>query len=236
MKKRSTVVIGILLAAMLCGCGVPDMTAEQEARIVNYAANIALKYDCNYQNRLVDLSKYETSLPQLPEEESEAPGMDPVEDTDIVDVSGSDGTAVSMDEFYEINGLSMDYVDYQTCKTYPEDSADDLFFSLEAKAGKILLVLKFHVTNESSDSMKVNMIDLAPVLRAQINGEKTVGVMQTMLLDDLTSYVGTLEAGESVPLVVLTEIDETYEGQITQIALHMRKTSGGEGQKIILLP
>lgn len=235
MKRLRMVVIGVMLVSMLCSCGVPDMTPEQEARIVNYAANVALKYDANYENRLVDLSKYDTPLPELPPEEEEAPGMDPVEDTDIVDVSGGTGPATSIDEFYQLDGLAIEYVDYQTCKTYPDDLADDLFFSLEAKVGKTLLVLKFDVTNETSESKEVNMLQLTPNFRIQLNGEKTVGVMQTMLLDDLTSYVGTLSAGETVSLVILAQVDESYDGQITRITLNMRKSGSEESQKLVLL-
>lgn len=234
MKRLKAVVVGILLVATLVGCGVPDMTAEQEARIVNYAANIALKYDGNYQNRLVDLSKYDIPLPELPPEE-ENTGMDPVEDTDIVDVSGGQGPATSIDEFYQLEGLSIDYSGYLTGKTYPENSVDDLYFSLEATSGKTLLVLQFKVTNETDQEMKVDMISQLSAMRIQVNGEKNVGVMRTMLLDDLTSYVGTMAAGETINLVLLAEIDENYEGQINQLALNMRKASGGESQKIILL-
>ena len=76
MKKYKVVVIGVLLGALLSGCGVPAMSAEDEQRIVNYAANVALKYDGNYQDRLVDLSKYDTPIPEAPsEEEEENKGM-----------------------------------------------------------------------------------------------------------------------------------------------------------------
>lgn len=235
MKKLRILVIGIVLTAAVCACGVPEMTPEQEERIVNYAANIALKYDSNYDNRLVDLSKYDIPIPELPSEEMEESGMDPVEDTDTVDVSGGTGPNSSIDEFYGLTDLDIEFTGHHTCKTYPDDAEDDFFFSLEAKKGKTLLVLEFNVTNKGTASKDVNMILLDPVLRIQLNGEKTVGVMQTMLLDDLTSFVGTLEAGESVALVILTEIDENYEGKITHIALNMRKSTGEESQKLILL-
>ena len=236
MNKCKMAVIGALLLALLSGCGVPAMTAEDEQRIVNYAANVALKYDGNYRDRLVDLSKYDTPLPEMPPvEEEESTGMDPVEDTDTIDVSGGQGPVSSIDEFYGLEGFAIDFADYQTCKTYPDDSADDLYFSLEATAGKTLLVLKFQITNESAQSAVLDMLSLKPVLRLQINGERNVGVMQTMLLDDIVSYKGTLAAGESIDLVLLAQIEESYEGNITQIALNMRKSDASESQKLILL-
>ena len=235
MNKCKMVVIGALLLALLSGCGVPAMTAEDEQRIVNYAANVALKYDGNYRDRLVDLSKYDTPLPEMPPVEEESTGMDPVEDTDTIDVSGGQGPVSSIDEFYGLEEFAIDFVDYQTCKTYPDDSADDLYFSLEATGGKTLLVLKFQITNESAQSAVLDMLSLKPVLRLQINGERNVGVMQTMLLDDIVSYKGTLDAGESIDLVLLAQIEESYEGNITQIALNMRKSDASESQKLILL-
>lgn len=235
MKKYKVVLAIVLIGAILTGCGVPAMTAEEEQRIVNYAANIALKYDGNYEGRLVDLSKYDTSLPEVPSEEEESVGMDPVEDTDIVDVSGGQGPVSSIDEFYGLEGFTFDFVDYQTCKTYPEGSAEELYFSLDATAGKTLLVLEFSITNTSSETAVLDMISLNPVLRLQINGEKNVGLMQTMLLDDMTSYKGTLASGECVSLVLLAQIDESYEEKVTQIALNMRKSGTDESQKLILL-
>lgn len=236
MNKCKVVVIGVLLLAMLSGCGVPAMSYEDEQRIVNYAANVALKYDGNYQDRLVDLSKYDTPLPEAPSvEEEESAGMDPVEDTDTIDVSGGQGSISSIDEFYALEGFAIDFVDYQTCKTYPDGSVDDLYFTLDATAGKTLLVLKFKITNESAQPAMLDMISLSPVLRLQINGERNVGVMQTMLLDDITSYKGTLDAGESIDLVLLAQIEESYEGKISQIAMNMRKSDSSESQKLILL-
>lgn len=236
MKKYKAVVIGVLLGALLSGCGVPAMSAEDEQRIVNYAANVALKYDGNYQDRLVDLSKYDTPIPEAPsEEEEESKGMDPVEDTNTVDVSGGQGPVTTMDEFYELKDFSIKFVDYQVCKTYPDGTEDDLYFSLEATPGKRLLVLQFEVTNKNVEATMLDMISLNPTLRIQINGEKNIGVMQTMLLDDIVSYKGTLAAGESIDLVLLAQIDESYEGKITQIALNMRKSGSTETQKLILL-
>lgn len=235
MKKLRVIVTGILLGALLAGCGVPAMTAEDEQRIVNYAANIALKYDGNYQNRLVDLSKYDVPVPELPYEDEEPSGMDPIVDTDTIDVSGGQGTISSIDEFYELAGLSIDFLDYETCRTYPDNSAEEFFFTIEATSGKTLLVLHFNVTNETQGDLFVDMFAVKPALRLQLNGEKNVGVMQTMLLDDFVSYVGTLSAGESIQLVLMAEVDASYEGQINQIALNMRKSGVSETQKLILL-
>jgi len=234
MKRLRVIVIGILLGTILVGCGVPAMTAEDEQRIVNYAASIALKYDGNYQDRLVDLSKYNVPVPELPSEEEEPSGMDQVVDTDTVDVSGGVGPVSSIDEFYELKGLAIEYVDFETCQTYPDDSSEEFYFSIEASNGKTLLVLHFNVTNETSEDLFVDMFAVNPALRLQINGEKNVGVMQTMLLDDFVSYVGTLAAGESIDLVLMAEIDISYEGQINQIALNMRKSGVSETQKLIL--
>ena len=52
MKKRmmSLLLLG-MVGSMLTGCGkaIPEMTEEQHKLVVQYAADVLLKYDKNYQ-------------------------------------------------------------------------------------------------------------------------------------------------------------------------------------------
>ena len=69
MKKGKRLGIVLLTAAslLLSACGasipsiptIPEMTEEESAQVVEYAAGLLLKYDTNYHSRLVESPEQE---------------------------------------------------------------------------------------------------------------------------------------------------------------------------------
>ncbi|MCM1087931.1 MAG: hypothetical protein NC419_07215, partial [Muribaculaceae bacterium] len=61
MKKVSVLLCGIGIACILTGCGntMPELTEEENDIITEYAVSLLLKYDKNYNSRLIDLAAYE---------------------------------------------------------------------------------------------------------------------------------------------------------------------------------
>ena len=71
------------------------------------------------------------------------------------------------------------------------------------------------------------MLDMASSgahFAVKINGDGTKGALTTLLLNDLQSCRREIEAGESVSLVLITEIPEGTE--IEKAELIMRNSSG----------
>ena len=60
--------VTIAAVVLLTGCGnkIPQMTDEQQALVVEYAADVVVRHDKNYSGKLVELSIEQ----QLPEEEA----------------------------------------------------------------------------------------------------------------------------------------------------------------------
>lgn len=59
MRKTLSFVSICICASFFCACAsIPDMTAEQEEMVSEYAAALMLKYDAENHSRLVDVSNY----------------------------------------------------------------------------------------------------------------------------------------------------------------------------------
>lgn len=250
MKRRVVIgisFIGILM--MMSGCSVkqaiPELSEEQGKQVAQYAVGLLLKYDKNYDSRLLSDEQLEKELLRLEQEakakaEREAAEQEKLAqeaqekqeqeqelaDTTVIDNTGESGNAVmNVDEFYGIEDIQIRYSGYQVTSTYPNGESEDMFFSMNATPGKSLLVLDFSATNMASEDKKLDMFSISPKFYITINGGDKVSALSTMLLDDLATYSGTIAAGETVNLVVVTEIDEQTAGNIASILITMRNGS-----------
>lgn len=222
MKRR----LGILfliscMALSIVGCGnaIPDMTDEQMDVIGEYAAITLLKYDANNRSRLVDLSEYEEKAEEIitqpevqePSQESEEPGSigNPEdgenENTPVI----VEPVITTMEEVLSLPaGVTVTYQGMDTCDSYPETQSEDAFFYLEASAGKKLVVLKFLIENQSAEVQNIDFLHAENSYRLKAEDNYVRNALTTMLLDDMASYIGTLQPGDTQELVLLFELDE----------------------------
>ena len=216
MKRQKICGIIILCLILFSGCGatLPPMTEAQEDAITEYAAALVMRHTRDYSSRLVDLSLYEEKEPETEQpEEPEAGGMDEVADTPVVDNSSEETKTVysSIDSLLVPEGVSIIYTGSQILDSYPAGEEADPYFALDASAGKKLLVLMFTVQNTTGEEQSLEVFAAATRCMVQINDTERTHIISTMLLDDLSTYVGSLQAGEEISLVLLAEIDNTLE-------------------------
>ncbi|MBD5499315.1 MAG: hypothetical protein HDR11_16465 [Lachnospiraceae bacterium] len=217
MKKRE-ISCGIAALSLIlftgCGATLPPMTDAQQDAIAEYAAALVMRHTRDYSSRLVDLSLYEEKEPETIEE-PESGGMDATADTPVIDNSDSnniDETVYqSIDALLVPDGVVITYMGSQILDSYPENEDDDLFFTLDASTGKKLLVLRFSLQNTTGEEKNLDIFSVAPRCTLKINDTERTHVISTMLLDDLSTYVGSLAAGEEISLVLLAEIDNTLD-------------------------
>lgn len=230
MKRK--LIAGVCVALMLgiCGCEntIPSLTQEEEDQIVNYAADVALKYDASYENRLVDLTLYEEEPEEVKTEEvkpesgtEEQKGMDPVKDTDTIDVSEDKGYHSSLEEFFDFEEIEVRFLGAYFADSYPEDSVSS-YFSLDATAGKKLVVMKFEVENKTGEEAQVDFFRVSSTIKVSLNGEKDVKVLSTMLTDDMATFSEILEADEKVTLVLLAEVDKDKATEIKTLDISLQ--------------
>jgi len=239
MRKGCVKVTALAAAMMLlltgCGTKYPDLTAEEEKMVGEYAAKLLLKYDANNRSRLIarEALEEETVIveTETPEEQSEE---QPKEETTVetpqedVSVSGTEeapaaNMIASPEEFYELpKGISIDYQGMEICSSYPPAGAADSYFALDATEGKSLMVLKFKIENQAQSEQKVDLLTQNVLFRITANGGYTRNTLTTMLLDDMSTYVGDLDAGEAVDVVLLAEVDDDVANNISTLMLNLK--------------
>lgn len=212
---RIRVILGMMAVMLLgfcsgCGAKLPEMSAEQERIVVEYAAQALLHHMKDYESRLVDLSLYEEKT----EEKTEEGGMDPVADTPVTDISETPETedgetaelAVSLQELLMPEGITLSYTGFQIADHYPEGS--NPVFVLDADSGKKLLVMLFAVSNQSDAAVQLDL--LSAEARGEVvfaDGTKSK-VLSTLLLEDLFTCKEEIEAGGSREFVLIAEVGE----------------------------
>lgn len=243
MRKANIACITVLSGMLVlsgCGSAIPEMTKEESNMVSEYAAELLLKYDKNYVSRVVDTTEYHKELERIAEEErkaAEAAAAEQarqeaeaaaLEEANSSNVSQAEvQIASSIEEFYQIQGVSIQYGGYGVYDSYPEQAeGEDLFFSLDATAGNRFLVLFFDVTNVSGADMEFDMIDLSPKFRVSVNGSANKVPMLCSLPEELLTYKGGIGAGETIRTVVITEIPAQDTEAINTLTLTLRGNAG----------
>lgn len=230
MKKLGlTLAAAASLCMAACGSAIPDMTEEQNALIVEYAAGLLLKYDENYHGRLVETpeSSEEELVKLEPQEEESQLQEESAQTTPVVDISEEPEMIEyrSIEEFYGISGVTINYIGYELKDMYPDAGADDLFFAMSASNGSKLVVLNFDVANVSGQDMNLDMLSLGMKFKVSINGEAPRYALTTMLANDLASYSGTIATGASEQLVLVIEVPQEKAQSIQTLSLVMKNVA-----------
>lgn len=235
MKKGCVKVTALAVAMMLlltgCGTNYPDLTAEEERMVGEYAAKLLLKYDANNRSRLIAREELEEETEIVdPEKHVEEQEKQPEEEK-IVDTqpdsepetTPTTNMIASPEEFYELpESISIDYQGMEICSSYPPEGQADSYFALDATEGKSLMVLKFTIENQAQSVQEVDLLTQNVLFRITANGGYTRNTLTTMLLDDMSTYVGELDAGETVDVVLLAEVDNDVANNISTLMLNLK--------------
>ncbi|MBD5548565.1 MAG: hypothetical protein HDQ97_14440 [Lachnospiraceae bacterium] len=226
----------LLTAALATGCGntIPNLSDQQQELVVEYAAGIVLKYDQNYESKLVELTlEQETEMTAPEEEVSENPVTDEKESADaqqqedaLEDVTVIDNTQeqedVSIESFLNLDSVKITYAGCEAYDFYPEQGEEEEFyFVMNATEGNKLLVLKFLTENISGAETSLDIGQSETRFTLMVNGERK-NALTTMLLNELAYYQGTLAPGESTELVLICEIPDEQADATPTLELTMK--------------
>lgn len=217
MKKRNVQIAAIAMAGlMLTGCGdaAYDLTDNEESIIVNYAAHMVTKYNTYQKEGLTYVDMEDEDTEEADSETSETP------DDTAADVSASGGNGVeapvdsteaenaaSLDEIFGQDGLSLSYVGARLETSYVEDS----YYALQADPGYTYLVVGIDITNNSDADVDVDYLTRQPKFSATVNGEARSQAETTILMQDFSTYQGTVNAGGTVETVLLFQVPDSVE-------------------------
>lgn len=210
------------------------LTESEQMMYAEYAAGVLMKYNAGSNMRvlegqkLINQEKKEQAAREQEERrqqlaaEYEANKKNNSNKNENSNSGGnSEGNSVAyvsdMSAVTGTDAFSIIYDGYEITDTYP-NSGDDLFLAMDARDGKVFLVTKFAVTNISGQTENFNMFSKQGKFRLNVNGEYYKS-QYTLLLDDLSMYKGDVEAGETIPTVLIFEIPREAAANVSDIVL-----------------
>ncbi|MBQ8189866.1 MAG: hypothetical protein IJZ44_08825 [Lachnospiraceae bacterium] len=239
MKKRwlcIALIVGVMLSLTGCGNAIPEMTAEQQTMVTEYAAAMLLKYDANYEPKLLDderLAEEEAVQKRIEEENARlealqaaqnAPKEESAKDEDSAESNASSQEAVANVDpavFMEMDGISISCNGVEFVDAYPE-SGGEVFLSVTPSAGCKLAVVRLDMVNNGSADAAVDMFAKDAKFKVSFNGGEYHNTMMSLLEDDFTMYAGTIAPGQKVSTVLLVDLKEEECNPVTGLNLYIK--------------
>lgn len=231
MKKRIQLFALILIFSLpMTGCSlIPsmyEMTEEEEAEIVAYAAKVVGKYNGRQGDGMVRVS--EADFPQPEPEEPEEPEVpeDEQENTDSGSAGTSDetettpadeGTKAMLSDALGINNIDIGYEGFTFGNNYTEGD----YLSLTPASGTHYLVMNFSLKNNGSKEAEVDVLSKHPTFTVSVDGSERIRNSSTILLYDLATFQGTIAAGGQADTVLLFEVPKDIGKKKSSLILQM---------------
>ena len=218
MNRATGITAAILTASLLlsgCGNQIPDMTEEEQALIVSYAAEVVERHDSNHPSRLeseevVELKKEEEAQKDAKKEQLKQ------EEAKNNEASSSETAKqkveLTLDDVVGADGFSFSYEGYELDDSYP-DTGEETYFAMNATEGQKLLVLKFLAHNISGEDRELSMVSSGVRFKITAGG-KTQNALTTMLLNDFSNFSGTIPGNGTQELVLICEVPA--DGSVTE--------------------
>ena len=238
ISKISLLTLVVLVLSSFCGCSffeTVNLDSEQSELVAEYAAGKLLQYQKGHENgieQVKDLNFDELNPDYVPPEEEnpEEPestlvtnveeqipedgdeefldGQDALVDEQAVPVVESPSKSIA-----EVLGNPNVVVNFdvaEICKKYPNDDSQ-LYLSMKATEGKVLLIAHFSIENLGAESTDFVTDSESFKVRISVNGGKKVRGDITLLDNDLMNYSKTIEPQGVEEGVFAFEIDEVTD-------------------------
>ena len=215
----------VFICIFLTGCGEKLITLSEEeaAVIVNVSSSFVAKANKKQESGLTHIPLDTEEAEEVEEEtqktdtteKNEEKTQDSSNTTDTQEVSTA---TVSLSEAIGLSGIEAKYNGQETAQNYVQSS-----FSLEANVGKTFLVLKVGLTNTTSEAISCNMIEKMNKYFVTLNGGTKVESNVTLMLNDLSTFVETVEPGATAETVLIFEMDESAVEDVQSIQLTVNK-------------
>jgi len=214
MRRKCAVLAALLFSLQTTGCGVINLTSQENSVIAEYIASVLLKHDKNYEPTLqYALEEPEDELEEKPQKQEETPKQEqnqetnnpkPTEGTDTQEPEDTVANVSVSDVYRKGMGLSVSKVDFY--QSYPKKEG---VLPVEASKGNTICVVSLKVKNNSSSDMKCNFLTDERTYALDINGKNTYNAVQSLLVNDIQYLDETIKAGGSYQAVVTFEVPKS---------------------------
>jgi len=222
---------------MLSGCGMQeapyDLTEEEQQLIVSYSSHVVSKFNKYQKDGLTyvpdsgeEESAEDTEVQDIPEteqweEDTETKDIEQIA-TEIVEGSETTepGTEAGLNDVFADLGLNFTYIGNEVTASYLEDDT----YAVNAGIGKNLLVLKFKVENLTEEAIVIDNMASGDIYSAKYIMESgksyNAKSVMTLLINDFTTYEGTVAPQASLEVVIVFEIPaETTEVDVIELKI-----------------
>lgn len=229
---RNVIKMGAVLvaAAMLfTGCGDPmvPLTEDEESIVVNYSAGILAKHNSFQQEGITAVYPEEEEESEEPEETEESEEKEKTDETEKSkeDAKGQSeqepaeqgSKQITLTEALSVPKVQFSYHDYSTADSYKQGD----YFSMDASEGNTFLILNVNMTNTGKKAAECDFVQKQPSFVLSLNGEAGVRNQVTMLTNDLSTYKGTLEPGQTEAVILLFEVPQETAQNISTMKLNL---------------
>lgn len=235
MKRGKLIGMVVIATGLLTGCvdHMPEMTEEQSALIAEYAADMLLKYSPNYNYKIADEEVLaEVVEEKVTEEETEEASTE--QTVEVVEVStqiaATEETTSALDiidiaevdfaEVFEMEDVEIRYEDMEICSVYPQGEVGT-GFSVNATEGKSLVVMHMLIENISEAVITCDLFEKDMDISINMNGGNYKKASNTLLVNDFTTYIEEIPAGESREAVIVAEVNKITEEEIGSCILRI---------------
>lgn len=254
IRKKLVLLILGFCTIFLVGCEkVVDLTDEETQLIAEYAAELLLKHDINYVDRIDEGNqKAEELSSEMTEntvngevtteeatseafaEASTQESLSTEQDAEsATEYDGKIGTEQDIAIIAGVDGAKITFREYFFSDKYPVTDEQGDFISLEASEGYQLLVLQFDVENVTESVLPVSMMDKDLDYRIIVNQTKAANPMLTILMDDLGTLETNVEPGTPQEAVLIFQISEDIQDDLETIDLYVTDDEGDNVIKIL---
>lgn len=242
---RKFIKIGAILVAVtmfFTGCGDPmvPLTEDEETIVVNYSAGTVAKHNSFQQEGMTTIYPEEEEEQEENEEPDEV--QEPVEEEQEGDDKESQETEkqpeketpaeeagqLTLTEALAVPDVEFSYRDYSTVDSYKEGE----YFSMDASEGNVLMMLNVNMTNTGNKAVECNLLAKQIVFTLTLNEGAGIQNQTTMLTNDLSTYAGTLDPGQTEAVILMFDVPQQMAENITSMQLSMQ--SNGKTNEILL--
>lgn len=256
MKRKIGMIAVLLLSILGCltGCGnaIPDMTEEETRMVEEYAAQLILKYDRNYQasvlteqQKAAEIAKLEQKAQiqkKIEEDKKKQQENAKAEEDKNASENGSGTDSqiseplpdTDVDEFLELGPMNVEYSGYRVVKSYPEATeVNDWQGITRATGNNMLIVFEYIITNTGVEDSVLDMTKRDVRYGFKINDSLNKAPITTLLLNDFCNYRDTVLAGESKKAVLIVEVSPETAENLQSVRMNL-KYNGEKGSLKLL--
>ena len=239
MKRIGCLLVIVMMMAGLAGCG-RELSTEENRVIAEYAADLLLKYDKDYQSKYMSTENEpdttvttESQTGEISTEATTEATTEAASDTTAAESTteagseeptlppSDDGSVQDIAEIAGLDGISIQYNRCMFLDRYPSIDQDGAFIYLEADKGYKLVVVKFDITNKTSEDKMVDLLNTDLSYRLVMNQSKAAKPMLTILMDDLGTFSATVPADSEQSAVLVFQMAEVLVDKIERLDIRV---------------